>query len=201
MCQFLDRCDSLVGGAAATWNKIGDRIAYLSRTLMRSSSRSIRAQVGAVLVPLNYRLTAERLRLSDPVIAVRASFARTATISARSMVFVRAFHTLNSSVALTGEGKDWFNYEAMLETSSGEFVRPEIQETDLLTINYTSGTDVASKGDDHSSQCLDEFRRHAAPSTHDLCRSLSLDAANVSRQRLDFRLDGDRRGRDTRLPA
>src|SRR5204862_5931809 len=49
-------------------------------------------------------------------------------------------------VALTGEGKDWLNYEAMLETSSAEFVRPEIRETDLLTINYTSGTTSRPKG-------------------------------------------------------
>ena len=34
----------------------------------------------------------------------------------------------------------------MLEASSAEFVRPEIRETDLLTINYTSGTTSHPKG-------------------------------------------------------
>src|SRR5437879_869584 len=34
----------------------------------------------------------------------------------------------------------------MLETSSGEFERPSIRETDLLTINYTSGTTARPKG-------------------------------------------------------
>ena len=42
--------------------------------------------------------------------------------------------------------KDWLDYEAALKTSSTEFVRPEIRETDLLTINYTSGTTSRPKG-------------------------------------------------------
>src|SRR5205814_5659253 len=50
-------------------------------------------------------------------------------------------------VALTGEHNDWLNYEALLQASSPEFVRPEIHETDLLTINYTSGTTSRPKGE------------------------------------------------------
>ena len=34
----------------------------------------------------------------------------------------------------------------MIDASSAEFVRPEIHETDLLTINYTSGTTSRPKG-------------------------------------------------------
>src|SRR6185437_17073147 len=49
-------------------------------------------------------------------------------------------------VALTGIGKDWLCYEAALEAASAEFVRPQIRETDLLTINYTSGTTSRPKG-------------------------------------------------------
>jgi fatty-acyl-CoA synthase len=49
-------------------------------------------------------------------------------------------------VALTGEGQGWLNYEALLEASPASFVRPEICETDLLTINYTSGTTSRPKG-------------------------------------------------------
>src|SRR5207244_2949144 len=40
----------------------------------------------------------------------------------------------------------WLNYEAMLDASSAEVVRPKIHETDLLTINYTSGTTSRPKG-------------------------------------------------------
>src|SRR5256885_1994908 len=49
-------------------------------------------------------------------------------------------------VALTGEAESWLNYEAMVDASSAKFVRPEIHETDLLTINYTSGTTAHPKG-------------------------------------------------------
>src|SRR5437660_11542462 len=34
----------------------------------------------------------------------------------------------------------------MLDASSAEFVRPQIHEADLLTINYTSGTTSRPKG-------------------------------------------------------
>src|SRR4029450_4837344 len=49
-------------------------------------------------------------------------------------------------VALTGEAENWLDYEAMLHASSSGFARPEIHETDLLTINYTSGTTSRPKG-------------------------------------------------------
>src|SRR5262249_52784288 len=49
-------------------------------------------------------------------------------------------------VALTGEAKDWLNYEAIVDASPAEFSHPQIHETDLLTINYTSGTTSRPKG-------------------------------------------------------
>ena len=49
-------------------------------------------------------------------------------------------------VALNGQGENWLDYEAMIEASPAEFTRPKIHETDLLTINYTSGTTSRPKG-------------------------------------------------------
>src|SRR5699024_6023084 len=37
-------------------------------------------------------------------------------------------------------------YEALVAAASPEFTRPEIAESDLLTINYTSGTTARPKG-------------------------------------------------------
>ncbi len=49
-------------------------------------------------------------------------------------------------ITLTREAEGWLDYEAMLDASSAEFVRRDIRETDLLTINYTSGTTARPKG-------------------------------------------------------
>ena len=62
--------------------------------------------------------------------------------------------------------------------------------------------DVASQGrDDHAPQRLDEQHRRARPHADDGSRSLSLDVADVPRQRLDVCLDRDRRRWHARVPA
>ncbi len=121
--HFLDRCDRWSAVLQQLGIKSGDRIAYLSpNTHAQLESFYAVPQVGAVLVPLNYRLTAD------------------------DFVYLIS-HSGSRIVCADGDyRKDWLNYEAMLETSSGEFVRPEIRETDLLTINYTSGTTSRPKG-------------------------------------------------------
>ncbi len=45
-----------------------------------------------------------------------------------------------------GSGDGWLDYEALLAGADTDFARPEIAETDLLTINYTSGTTSRPKG-------------------------------------------------------
>ena len=40
----------------------------------------------------------------------------------------------------------WLDYEALVRDARGDFTRPEIDERDLLTINYTSGTTSRPKG-------------------------------------------------------
>jgi fatty-acyl-CoA synthase len=42
--------------------------------------------------------------------------------------------------------KGWLDYEALLADASTEFVRAQVEEHDLLTINYTSGTTSRPKG-------------------------------------------------------
>src|SRR6266704_4665821 len=144
--QFLDRCDRWSAVLQQLGIKSGDRIAYLSpNTHAQLESFYAVPQVGAVLVPLNYRLTAD-----DFVYLISHSGSRIVCADGDYLGTIDGIRSrlphVEQFVALTGEGKDWLNYEAMLETSSGEFVRPEIRETDLLTINYTSGTTSRPKG-------------------------------------------------------
>ena len=58
--QFLDRCDHWSAGLQKLGIAPGDRVAYLSpNTHAQLESFYAVPQIGAVLVPLNYRLTAD----------------------------------------------------------------------------------------------------------------------------------------------
>src|SRR5216117_637125 len=144
--QFLDHCDRW----SAVLQKLGigslERVAYLSpNTHAQLESFYDVPQIGAVLVPLNYRLTAD-----DFVYLINHSGSRMVCVDREYLATMDGIRSrlpcAEQFVALTGEGKNWLEYESVLEASSAEFVRPEIRETDLLTINYTSGTTSHPKG-------------------------------------------------------
>ncbi len=150
--QFLDRCNRWSAVLQKLGIKSGDRIAYLSpNTHAQLESFYAVPQIGVVLVPLNYRLTAD-----DFVYLINHSGARMVcadrdylgTInSIRSRVpCVERLVALSCSVGCPQPNSDWLNYEAMVDASPAEFTRAEIHETDLLTINYTSGTTSRPKG-------------------------------------------------------
>src|ERR1051325_769403 len=137
--QFLDRCDRW----SAVLQKIGiapgDRVAYLSpNTHGQLESFYAVPQIGAVLVPLNYRLTAD-----DFVNLINHSGSRMICADCDYLGTIDSIRSrlpcVEHFIVLTGEAEDWLDYEAMLEASPPEFTRAEIHETDLLTINYTSG--------------------------------------------------------------
>src|SRR5437899_7788810 len=144
--QFLDRCDRWSAVLQRLGVRAGDRVAYLApNTHAQLESFYSVPQLGAVLVPLNFRLTAD-----DFLYLINHSGAR---VVCAHRDYLEAINNIRSGlpcvehfVALTGEANDWLNYEALLQASSAEFVRPEIHETDLLTINYTSGTTARPKG-------------------------------------------------------
>jgi fatty-acyl-CoA synthase len=144
--QFLDRCDRWSAALQQLGIGPGDRVAYLSpNTHAQLESFYAVPQVGAVLVPLNYRLTAD-----DFVYLINHSGSRMVCADRDYLGTIDSIREQLSKVehfiALTGEAEGWLNYEAMLGATSAEFARPEIRETDLLTINYTSGTTSRPKG-------------------------------------------------------
>jgi fatty-acyl-CoA synthase len=144
--QFLDQCDRWSAVLQKLGINPGDRVAYLSsNTHAQLESFYAVPQIGAVLVPLNYRLIA-----NDFVYLINHSGSRMVCADRDHLGTIDGIRDqlpkVEHFVALTGEAEGWLNYEAMLATSSAEFVRPEIHETDLLTINYTSGTTSRPKG-------------------------------------------------------
>jgi fatty-acyl-CoA synthase len=144
--QFLDRCDRWSGVLQRLGIRSGDRVAYLSpNSHAQLESFYAVPQLGAVLVPLNYRLTAD-----DFVYLINHSGSRMVCADRDYLATIDSIRSrlpcVEHCVALNGEAKDWLAYEAALKASPAEFVRPEIRETDLLTINYTSGTTSRPKG-------------------------------------------------------
>src|SRR5213595_4300270 len=144
--QFLDRCDRWSAVLQRLGVRAGDRVAYCApNTHAQLESFYAVPQLGAVLVPLNFRLTADDFlylinHSGASVVCAHRDYLETIDNIRSHLPCVEHF------VALTGEANDWLNYEALLQSSSAEFVRPEIHETDLLTINYTSGTTARPKG-------------------------------------------------------
>ena len=144
--QFFDRCDRW----SATLQKLGvaqgDRVAYIApNTHAQLESFYAVPQIGAVLVPINYRLTPD-----DFAYLINHSGAK--TICAQHD-YLEAIDGLRSQlpgvenfVALDDSRDGWLDYECLLSRSGPDFVRPQIHESDLLTINYTSGTTSRPKG-------------------------------------------------------
>src|SRR5262245_59354806 len=138
--QFLDRCERWSAVLQKLGISRGDRVAYLSpNTHAQLESFYAVPQIGAVLVPLNYRLTAD-----DFVYLINHSGSRMVCADRDYLGTIDSIREqlpkVEHFVALNAEAERWLSYETLLNASSNEFSRPEIQETDLLTINYTSGT-------------------------------------------------------------
>jgi fatty-acyl-CoA synthase len=150
--QFGDRCDR--------WSSVlqrklgiakGDRVAYLApNTHALLEGFYAVPQLGAVLVPINYRLIA-------------ADFAYIITHSGAKVVCVHSDYLdaidgirdqlpgVTHFVALEGARDGWLDYEkevagAAAPGEAAAFDRPHIAESDLITINYTSGTTARPKG-------------------------------------------------------
>ena len=144
--QFFDRCDRWSGALQAMGVQKGDRVAYIApNTHANLEAYYAVPQAGAVLVPLNYRLIAD-----DFAYMINHSGARVVCVHPDYFEAVDGIRAQLSDVeyfvGLEDERDGWLNYEQILAASSAEFTRPPIAETDLLTINYTSGTTSRPKG-------------------------------------------------------
>src|SRR5213082_2954442 len=144
--QFFDRCDAWSAALQALGVKQGDRVAYIApNTHAQLESFYAVPQIGAVLVPLNYRLTAD-----DFAYLIQHSGARVISADIDYLERVDSIRSkipdVSAFVALGGNSPGWLDYETLIAASPKKFGRPTILETDLLTINYTSGTTSRPKG-------------------------------------------------------
>ena len=144
--QFFDRCDRWSSALQSLGVRQGDRIAYIApNTHAQLESFYAVPQIGAVLVPLNYRLTADDFAYLINHSGARIVCAHSDYLEAVNSIRDELPH-VEAFVSLEGAREGWLNYETLLAGATAFFVRPEIGEKDLLTINYTSGTTSCPKG-------------------------------------------------------
>ncbi|HZR24517.1 MAG TPA: long-chain-fatty-acid--CoA ligase [Vicinamibacterales bacterium] len=144
--QFFDRCDRWSAALQALGVKAGDRVAYIApNTHAHLESFYAVPQIGATLVPINYRLTADDFNYiinhSGASIVCACPDYFDAVDSIRGdLKGVRHF------VALEGKREAWLDYEDLVATSTASYAPAAIDENDVISINYTSGTTARPKG-------------------------------------------------------
>lgn len=144
--QFLDRCNRWSSALQSLGVGQGDRVAYIApNTHSHLESFYAVPQIGAVLVPVNFRLLPEDFEYiinhcGAKVVCVHSDYIEAVDSIRQQLSGVEHF------VALEGAGEGWIDYENTLAAHSPDFAEVEIDETDLITINYTSGTTARPKG-------------------------------------------------------
>jgi len=144
--QFFDRCDRWSAALQALGVTAGDRVAYIApNTHAQLESFYAVPQMGAVLVPINYRLTADDFAYiithsGSTVVCAHEDYLDAVESVRGQLTGVRHF------VALEGRRDGWMEYESLVGEAPRAFARVDVDEHELLTINYTSGTTSRPKG-------------------------------------------------------
>ncbi|MBY0496589.1 MAG: long-chain-fatty-acid--CoA ligase [Cyanobacteria bacterium] len=144
--EFGTRCDRWSSALQRLGVTQGDRVAYIAPNTHRQlESFYAVPQIGAVLVPINFRLVPDDFRYM-----IQHSGAKIVCAGADHTAAVDSIRgdlkDVEHFVSLDGPRDGWLDYESLLKDASAAFDRPSIGERDLLTINYTSGTTSRPKG-------------------------------------------------------
>ena len=149
--EFGERVNRLANALSNLGVQKGDRVAILSPNCHRflESFYGVTA-IGAVLTPLNYRLTP-----GDFLYIVNHAEAKVFLVDYELVPVVqqiqRELTSVQDYVILAGAEDEppagWLSYERLLANASPEPPqRPDMDENDLATLNYTSGTTARPKG-------------------------------------------------------
>jgi fatty-acyl-CoA synthase len=143
--QFGERVDRWSAALAKLGVRQGDRVGTIAPNSHQHLEQFYAVpQLGAALVPMNYRLTADDFvylanHSGCKILCVHADFLETVDRVRHRMTSVQHF------VALEGAREGWLGYERLLAAGDGHFEPVKVEETDLLAINYTSGTTAHRK--------------------------------------------------------
>ena len=200
--QFLGRCERWSAALQQLGVRPGDRVLVIAPNTHAMLEQFYAVpQIGAILVPVNYRLSAADFRYMighcEPVVVcAHPDYIAPLEGMRGELSGVRHF------VALEGSHAGWLAYEALLGAADAAFTPVPVNESDVITINYTSGTTSRPKGVmiTHRNAWMNSVGTLVH---HPLAAggALPVDAADVPRQRLDLRVDRDGGGRHARVPA
>ena len=144
--QFFDRCNRWSSAVQQFGIRPSDRVAYIApNTLPQLESFYSIPQIGAILVPINYRLSGSEIsyilnHCGARMVCVHQDYLELVDGIRHELPGVEYF------VALEGHKPGWLEYEALLQSSPPDFSPWQVNELDTLTINYTSGTTSKPKG-------------------------------------------------------
>lgn len=134
--QFAERCRGLAEKLHALGVRPGDRVGIVSpNSHVFLESFYATALLGAVLVPLNYRLTPDEIGY-----CLEHAGARVCLADAEYTALV---HT---EVRVAFGGRAPAGWLALEELPGSAFEEPARDENDLVSLNYTSGTTARPKG-------------------------------------------------------
>jgi fatty-acyl-CoA synthase len=144
--EFFARCDRWSAMLQKLGVRRGDRVAYIApNTHALLEGFYAVPQLGAVLVPINYRLIADDfaylINHSGALVVCAHSDYLDAVESIRPQL-----ENVAAFVALEGNMAGWLDYESLLREAPESFEPAAVNESDMLTINYTSGTTSRPKG-------------------------------------------------------
>src|SRR5256885_9235991 len=131
--EFLARCDRWSATLQSLGVTKGDRVAYIApNTHAQLESFYAVPQIGAVLVPINYRLSAGEFEFiinhsGATVVCAHADYLECLDGIRPQLPGVRHF------VALEGAGAGWLDYERLVAVAAVALARARVDEHDLRT--------------------------------------------------------------------
>ncbi len=144
--QFGERIDRWSSALRSLGVTAGDRVAYIAPNMLANLEGYYAVpQIGATIVPANYRLTADDFAYLITHSGSKVVCAHADQIAAVDSIRDR-LPASTRFVALEGEGDGWLNYENLVAGASPLTDYPAIDERSLVSINYTSGTTSRPKG-------------------------------------------------------